>query len=162
MSNPNQHRAFFRHNHDHCIDSALQKAVSICQERRLKLTAIREQVLTIVWQSHRPLGAYAILDELAEQNTRRPAPPTVYRALEFLLEQGLIHRIASLNAYIGCCSPSKAHHSHFLICRHCDSAVELAAEPISRAIKSAANDSGFAVETETVEVIGLCPRCQQP
>lgn len=165
-ANPNP-CAFEQHNHAHCIDKALQEAVDICQQNQLKLTPLRKQVLTYVWQSHKPLGAYAILDMLAaDQQTdqdgkkRRAAPPTVYRALEFLQDNGLVHRIASLNAYIGCCSPSQHHQSHFFICRICDSTVELATPAISQAIASSAASTGFAVETECVEVIGLCPQCQ--
>lgn len=157
---------FEQHDHGHCIDKALQEAVDICKQNQLKLTPLRKQVLTYVWQSHKPLGAYAIMDMLAEDKaadgkSRRVAPPTVYRALDFLQENGLVHRIASLNAYIGCCSPSQHHQSHFFICRHCDSTVELATPAISQAIAQSASATGFAVETECVEIVGLCPRCQE-
>lgn len=163
MNNSTQISGFEQHNHSHCIDNALQEARELCQKKALRLTPLREQVLTFVWQSHKPLGAYAILDMLADANNnakRRVAPPTVYRALDFLQECGLVHRIASLNAYIGCCSPSQHHQSHFFICRQCGSAAELATTAISQAINQAALQTGFSVETECVEVVGLCPQCQ--
>src|SRR3546814_13298582 len=89
------------HDHSHCVHTALSEADAICARQGLRLTALRKRVLELVWQSHRPLGAYDILAVLSEQDGRRAAPPTVYRALAFLLENGLVHRIASLNAFIG-------------------------------------------------------------
>ena len=99
---------FHAHDHDHCIETALGDAESVCIERGVRLTVLRKRVLEIVWQSHRPLGAYAILDVLAADG-RRAAPPTVYRALDFLQENGLVHRIASMNAFVGCPMPDRRH-----------------------------------------------------
>lgn len=155
-------RAFHQHNHDHCIDEALRTAQQICHYKGVKLTLVREQVFTLVWQSHKPLGAYTILERLAQRRDKegRPAPPTVYRALDFLQEHGLVHRIASLNAYIGCCAPVQPHQSHFLICRQCNTTVEVVPDGISQAIQLSAQQAGFQVEAECVEIIGLCPNCQ--
>lgn len=161
MNSISSPQGFSPHNHKVCIDEALSAAQSLCQQKSLKLTPLRKQVLALVWDSHKPLGAYSILELLAKQRSeRRIAPPTVYRALEFLQQCGLVHRIASLNAYIGCCSPTKSHQSHFLICRHCDATVELADHNINSAIENSAKSAGFAVETTCVEIIGLCPNCQ--
>ena len=88
------------------------------------------------------------------------APPTVYRALEFLLGQRLIHRIESLNAYIGCVHPGARHAAQFLICNRCGSAAELESEILLTAIDSAAAQAGFAIERVAVEVAGQCPECQ--
>jgi len=126
----------------------------------LRLTALRRRVLELVWQSHKPLGAYDILAVLSDQDGRRAAPPTVYRALDFLLENGLVHRIASLNAFIGCNHPEHAHQGQFLICRECHVALELEQPAISQAIVQSAADVGFKVEGQTVEVVGLCSACQ--
>ncbi|MDP1137031.1 transcriptional repressor, partial [Klebsiella pneumoniae] len=76
----------------HCIDQAQTLARQICRERRQRLTPIRELELKLIWQCHQPLGAYALLPALAEAGFNS-APPTVYRALEFLQQQGLVHRI---------------------------------------------------------------------
>jgi Fur family zinc uptake transcriptional regulator len=127
-----------------------------CARQGLRLTALRRRVLELVWQSHKPLGAYDILAVLSEQDGRRAAPPTVYRALDFLLENGLVHRISSLNAFIGCNHPEHAHQGQFLICRECHAAIELEQKSISDAIIASAQDVGFVVEGQTVEVIGLC------
>src|SRR5690606_6370026 len=126
-----------------------------------RLTTLRRRVLELVWQSHRPMGAYDLLDILAREDDRRPAPPTVYRALDFLQEQGLVHRIASLNAFIGCASPEHVHQGHFHICRICRVAFELDQSLIQPAISKVAEQLGFTVESETVEIAGLCTRCRE-
>lgn len=147
------------HDHNHCIDAALAQAASLCQQRHLRLTPIRELVLRLIWQSHKPLGAYELLPALAEAGFNS-APPTVYRALDFLQTQGLVHRIASLNAFIGCSHPAQHRQHSFLICTACHSTVELDCAPLSDAIEQCADTVGFKVTGETIEISGLCPACQ--
>lgn len=148
------------HDHSRCVASALAEAESLCAKQGTRLTALRKRVLELVWASHKPLGAYDILAVLSEEDGRRAAPPTVYRALDFLLENGLVHRIASLNAFIGCIHPGELHQGQFLICKACHAAIELELPSISEAIASGARAVGFAVENQTVEVVGLCAGCQ--
>ncbi len=158
--------AFHDHDHDRCIDSAVAAAQRICEARGARLTELRRQVLRLVWQSHRPLGSYAILEQRAAlqagqgERPRRLAPPTVYRALEFLQEQGLVHRLSTLNAFIGCGHPGEHHQSQFLICRLCHAVVEIADSGIDSAIATAAASAGFAAEGAGVEISGLCPACR--
>jgi Fur family zinc uptake transcriptional regulator len=156
-----QHDAFPRRDHDHlrCVAEAMSDAVSLCRARGARLTPLRARVLEIVWQSHKPLGAYDILAVLAAEG-RSSAPPTVYRALEFLLEQGLVHRLSSLNAFIGCSQPGHAGSGQFLICRSCGNAAELNDGGIERAITGSAAAQGFAVHGHTVEISGVCPDCR--
>jgi Fur family zinc uptake transcriptional regulator len=162
--NPSQRDVAFRqHDHNRCIDSALDTARRLCEERGVRLTPLREQVLELLWQSHKPLGAYAILEALGNQSgakPRRQAPPTVYRALEFLREHGFVHRINSLNAYIGCPQPREDHQSHFLICRDCATAVEIFDDALGAAIQAAAKTAHFQQEGAIVEITGLCPNCR--
>jgi Fur family zinc uptake transcriptional regulator len=148
-------------NHDHkrCVRTALATAATLCEERGEKLTALRKRVLELVWASHKPVGAYALLDRLRDDG-RSAAPPTVYRALEFLLAQGLVHRVESLNAYIGCAHPHQGHAAQFLICRDCGTAAELEEADIAAAIDGHAKRAGFAIERRTVEVTGLCASCK--
>ncbi len=153
--------AYARHDHHRCIDDALLAARRICKTQGARLTALREQVLAKVWQSHRPLGAYAILELLAEDGEGHPAPPTVYRALDFLQEQGLVHRLSSLNAYIGCDSPGQPHDSQFLICRHCQVTVEVASRKVSEAVARCAEAKDFNIQHSNVEIVGDCPNCQK-
>lgn len=148
-------------NHKHCINDALESAHKICIDRKLRLTALREQVLRLIWQSHQPLGAYDLLDMLANASSRRVAPPTVYRALEFLLDVGLIHRINSLNAYIGCPSPSTEHPSYFLICTQCKMASECNSSDLSLHIESLGKEQGFMIQKQWLEVLGLCQECRE-
>ncbi|MET0610379.1 Fur family transcriptional regulator [Pseudomonas caspiana] len=148
------------HDHSHCVHTALSEADTLCAQKGLRLTALRRRVLELVWQSHKPLGAYDILAVLSEEDGRRAAPPTVYRALDFLLENGLVHRIASLNAFTGCNHPTHVHQGQFLICRECHAAIELQSPTISEAVTTAAADVGFAVEGQTVEIIGVCSGCK--
>ncbi|SDT18279.1 Fur family transcriptional regulator [Pseudomonas oryzae] len=149
------------HDHSHCVSAALAAADSVCARAGARLTALRRRVLELVWQSHRPLGAYDILGVLSAEDGRRAAPPTVYRALDFLLEHGLIHRLASLNAFIGCNHPGQSHQGHFFICRQCSTAIEVEQPAIGAAIHAAAAEVGFAVESQMVEVVGLCAQCRE-
>ena len=119
----------------------------------------RADVLAVLRQQDAPLSAYDILGELPGSYPKM-APPTVYRALDFLLENGLVHRIASLNAFIGCNHPEHPHQGQFLICRNCHTAIELEQPAISEAIDQAARSVGFQVEGQTVEVVGLCASCR--
>lgn len=148
------------HDHQHCIDDALQNAHQICSDQKLRLTPIREQVLRLIWQNHRPLGAYDLLDMLTTISARRVAPPTVYRALEFLLDIGLVHRINSLNAYIGCPAPSTAHPSYFFICTECKTAVECTHAKLHHDINTIGDDMGFIIHKHWLEVLGVCKDCQ--
>lgn len=136
----------------------MSEARRICTEKGARLTPLREQVLELVWQSHRPLGAYDILDILNGEG-RRSAPPTVYRTLDFLLQIGLVHRIASLNAFVGCNQPDHRHTGCFLICRECHNVLELEATGIQQAIDREARSHGFRREETVAEVTGLCPAC---
>lgn len=147
------------HDHRRCVQDALATGEAVCAQRGARLTELRRRVLEIVWGGHKPLGAYDILEALGRERGGA-APPTVYRALEFLLEQGLIHRIECLNAYIGCRAPGPAHGGQFLICKACGAVAELDDAPIEAAIRKAAARAGFTVERKAVEAVGLCPRCR--
>ena len=146
------------HDHRDCIAQALSNAETLCQQRQQRLTAIRRRVLELVWRQHKPIGAYEVLDLL--QQDGRTAPPTVYRALDFLQQLGLVHRIASLNAYVGCVAPGEPHDGQFLICETCHALAELDAPAITGAIAESAADSGFEPRRHTVEIMGLCPNCR--
>ncbi len=147
------------HDHDKCVADALAAATALCEARGLRLTSLRRRVLELVWHSHEPVGAYAILDRLSRERGR-VAPPTVYRALDFLVEHGLVHRIDSLNAFFGCVAPGAAHRAYFLICEACGSAAEIDDRALARALARCAEGAGFAVQKETVEIKGVCPTCQ--
>jgi Fur family zinc uptake transcriptional regulator len=148
------------HNHDACVTQALADARSICQDHGTRLTPTRERVLELIWQSHKPLGAYDVLAQLSEDG-HNAAPPTVYRALDFLQQNGLVHRIASLNAFIGCTHAGHHHTGMFLICRACGNVLELTAPAVSGAVQAAAEAEAFHLDDITLEIAGLCPRCSK-
>lgn len=147
------------HNHDACVRDALAEARAICQSRNARLTPIRQRVLELIWESHKPLGAYDLLGVLAQEG-HNAAPPTVYRALDFLQQHGLVHRIASLNAFTGCNHAHERHTGMFLICQGCRNVHELTSEDVSGAVAAASAEQGFVPTETTIEVAGLCPRCQ--
>lgn len=156
------------HDHRACLDEALAAADAVCAARGVRLTPLRRRVLELVWENHKPVGAYAVLEVLqadrradAAANRRGPvAPPTVYRALDFLLENGLVHRIEMLNAYIGCSHPEARHSGQFLLCGACGAAAELASDALLGAIDTEASKRGFSVRRVMIEVEGVCPDCR--
>ncbi len=147
------------HCHQACVAWALAEADRLCAARGVRLTPLRRRVLALVWASHRPRGAYAILKDLGAGD-RSPAPLTVYRALDFLVAHGLVHRIESLNAFVGCRRPDSAHNSQFLVCDTCGTAVEVADRTVAQAIETSAAELGFAVTQPTVEIHGVCRACR--
>jgi Fur family zinc uptake transcriptional regulator len=149
------------HDHGRCAEDAILHAERVCSGRGQKFTPIRRQVLGALLSSHRPLGAYEVIDELAK-TMPRPAPITVYRALDFLMENGLVHRIESRNAFLACA------HNHdetamvaFLICESCGSVGEILATPLAQSFNEAARSTGFAPKLSVVEITGLCAHCQK-
>ena len=147
------------HDHAHCVSAALAAAAALCERQGERLTPLRRRVLELVWSSHQPIGAYAILGQL-KSDGRSAAPPTVYRTLEFLLAQGLIHRIESLNAFIGCPRPGERHLVQFMICRKCRTTAEVADERVAEAIGHSAAETGFTLEGRVIELSGLCVDCR--
>lgn len=160
MAKPHSNTAFYFHNHNDCITDAVDKAGAICKQRGLKLTDTRRRVLELVWQSHEPMGAYEILAQFNNEG-RNSAPPTVYRALDFLQENGFVHRIASLNAFVGCICPEHGHQGSFLICKVCNQTKEITDRSLQKEINSVAEKEGFKVESLTLEISGTCPNCMQ-
>lgn len=147
------------HSHARCRAQALSRAERACAERGARLTEIRRRVLELVWGSHEPVKAYEILAALGT-NRRRAAPPTVYRALDFLRREGLVHKIESLNSYVGCGAPGHVNAVQFMICRGCGSAAELSDSGVSDRLARRARELGFEVDTQTIEIHGLCPGCR--
>jgi Fur family zinc uptake transcriptional regulator len=147
------------HDHDHCVEDAVEAAEKLCAERGIRFTPLRRRVLELVWSSHKPVGAYALLDQLRDEELGS-APPTVYRALDFLIENGLIHRIERMNAFIGCSHPGEVHRGFFLICAECGNADELESASVAESIATSAGKRGFIARDMTLEVTGVCAACR--
>ncbi len=159
----NESSIFTAHNHLSCIEKAMADAKAICRSKKARLTTLRELVLELIWQNHEPLGAYQLMDMLRERYEGNVAPPTVYRALDFLQEYGLVHRLASLNAYIGCSQlQQRDHQPSFFICKECNNAMEVNTPRVSQAIREIASARQFsASKGGAVEVIGVCNSCSR-
>jgi Fur family zinc uptake transcriptional regulator len=142
----------------------LHRAASLCAARGAQLTELRRHVLGLILEAEAPLGAYELLERL--RATRGgAAPPTIYRALDFLLANGLIHRLERLAAFVGCVGHEPlgeaAHAAQFLICRDCGRVTELEDDAIAHALAIAAARAGFAMRSATVEAEGVCTHCAE-
>ncbi len=150
--------AFVQHDHKRCKRSAMSAVKALCEERQLRLTPVRRRTLEILLQSHKGLGAYEVLAELASCGLAQK-PPQVYRALGFLIEQGFAHKLEQQNAYVACCEPSSCINPCFMVCASCGRVAE---QPVPRANKqlvAAANELGFAASASVIELSGLCNEC---
>ncbi|WP_035716819.1 Fur family transcriptional regulator [Azorhizobium doebereinerae] len=148
------------HDHDECVSGALARVEKCCAEKGLRLTPLRRGVMQVLAQSHVPLGAYEIVERLGPEGDR-PPPMSVYRVLDFLVTEGLAHRIESRNAFLAC------GHVHdpedvvvFLICEQCGATQEVGSHAIGRDLAWAARSAGFAPRQRVLEVAGLCARCR--
>ncbi len=151
------------HDHGRCAADALGHAEQICAREGLRFTAQRRQVLEALLTSHVPASAYDVIDRLAKGARRRPAPVSVYRALDFLVAHNLAHRIESKNAYVACdrgadCSPGA---TLFLICDNCGAAGEAPSEALGRIVAAETRKQGFLPRLRVLEVRGLCARCRE-
>ena len=145
--------------HVHDGNAFVHEVERACEQRGLRLTPIRANALRLIADAGRPVKAYELLD-LMKATHGAAAPPTVYRALDFLLEHGFVHKLSSINAYVGCHHPGSAAHAvPFLICDRCQSATELEDESIVGALDARARSLGFAPQAQTLEVHGLCANC---
>ena len=146
------------HDHARCVDRALATAERVCAERGRRLTPDRRQVLEILLATHTALGAYDITARM-DWSGRKPGSYAVYRALDFLEQLGLIHRIKSRNAFIACAEPNAGHGAQFLICTACENIAEVIEPAVARAVIKAAKRTGFTIARPIVEIEGLCPHC---
>jgi Fur family zinc uptake transcriptional regulator len=148
------------HDHARCSADALTHAEALCAKRGERLTPMRRHVLEVLTGSHKPLGAYEIIDLVAARGPR-PAPITIYRALDFLTAQGLVHRIESRNAFLACIN----NHASgapvvFLICEHCGAVGEAPSAAVAESLNAAAKSAGFTPKAPVIEITGVCAHCR--
>ncbi|MCF7355693.1 zinc uptake transcriptional repressor Zur [Vibrio sp. CK2-1] len=144
----------------------IQQVTDLCQQRGVRLTSQRQQVLELIWQQKGSSTAYELLDKL-KQTEPQAKPPTVYRALEFLLEQGFIHRVESTNSFVSCCffdehdcHGSNKHFSHLLICDQCGDVSELQDKALVELLTKNIAQHGFKLTNHVIETHGICQNCQ--
>jgi Fur family transcriptional regulator, zinc uptake regulator len=146
------------HNHARCAADTIAHAERVCAAGAQRLTPIRRKVLEALAASHKPLGAYDIMDAIGGA---RPAPITIYRALEFLIALGLVHRIASRNAFLACVNNHRTGALvAFLICEGCGAVGEARGTTVGQSLTAAARSAGFTPKTSVVEITGLCAHCR--
>lgn len=136
----------------------VQMAGVLCAERGVRLTKLRSTLLEVLCQSGQPLGAYELLSRVQARLGRKLAPPTIYRALEFLQEQRLIARIESRNAYVPC-QPERSHVCVFFICDQCSTSVEVENSRLEALMNEDAQSLGFRIARRVVELQGICAAC---
>lgn len=146
------------HNHQKCTADLLSRAERTCDRRGSRLTGQRRDVLTCVAESHSAVGAYDIIERMASHGPR-PAPITVYRALEFLLAHGLVHKIESRNAFVACSHVHENQPAAMLICETCGLVAELDVPDAFASLKASARGQGFVESRTMVEITGLCSAC---
>lgn len=160
MTQADPSRAFHNHDHDNCTQQALVRADDRCRDRGVRLTPVRRRVLEILLEEHRAMGAYDVLERLSVEGFGSQ-PPVAYRALEFLVDQGLAHRIRRLNAFTACTVSGGEHAPAFFICRNCKAVAETCADDLRETINDGGQAIGFAVERINIEALGLCPSCDE-
>lgn len=148
---------FEKHDHTACIADMIAVAEAYCIKNKLQFTPTRRRVLEFLLEDHRALGAYDVLERLVNEG-HGSQPPVAYRALDFLVKHGFVHKIERLNAYIACAHPHEEHSPAFMICRLCGSVAE-ASTSAKKLMGQAARDAGFNIERTVVEAEGLCPKC---
>ena len=150
-------KSFKDHNHELCYKSSMKAFKKKIHEKKLKLTPLRLKVFELLLNDHRPLGAYQILNTLSKDGLNL-TPPVIYRVLDFLIEQGFVHKIKNLNAFIACSHPGNTHSPTFMICRKCEKVAEIDLK--ESGIKLDKNlFSDFQIEESIIEVIGICKSC---
>ncbi|MBE0441154.1 MAG: Fur family transcriptional regulator [Psychrobacter sp.] len=184
------HSSDCEHLHDvqdftpHDVVERLTAAKEQCQLSGARFTSLRQQIYQLVLEANKPIGAYDLIAQLQDmrlsdsetsddnkkphsqkpsskkQTKKNVAPPTVYRSLEFLLSEGLIHQLTSINAYIPCCHPRAQHTAAFLICDQCQRVQECSSLPVQEMMSFAEQDVGFVVENSVIELSGRCQACQ--
>lgn len=148
------------HDHARCSVDALTYAEAVCRERKQRFTPMRRQVLAALAASHKPIGAYEIMEQVAAGGAR-PAPIAIYRALDFLMANGFVHRIESRNAFLACAGRHVAGaRVAFLICERCGAVGEAPAAGIMKAVNAAAASVGFAPTMPVIEIAGICAHCR--
>jgi len=161
MQSPdNPATAFTNHDHQSCSGGVLDEADQLVRQSGLRLTPVRRRTLEILLENHRAMGAYQVLERLAKDGFGTQ-PPVAYRALDFLVENGLAHRIRRLNAYAACMQPGVPHAPTFFICSDCEKVAEAQAFDVSDALEEAGDQIGFRVDRMNIEAMGTCPTCQK-
>jgi len=139
----------------------IKKVEDICTRKGLQLTPLRREVVSILAGLAKPVGAYEIMDHLAKIKGHAVAPPTVYRTLDFLVENGFVVKIESKQAYIACDDPGHDHHGILLLCTGCGRSTEIDNAEVDKILVKTASASHFHLQRQVVEIEGICQSCSE-
>lgn len=164
MSDRQNQSEFLEPGHDHgpCLARTLERAEAAFEDRGLRMTPLRREVLQEIAGSHTAVGAYEILDRLARKGGRRLAPISVYRALDSLVEAGVVHRLESRNAFFACHMPHAADRRQVVLsCERCSTVAEIDAGEVFDGVSAISDQADFTISRILVEVSGTCTRCMR-
>jgi len=137
----------------------LEHVSSVCKDRGVRFTPQRKRVFELISTNKSASSAYNLLEQLKESEPQAK-PPTIYRALDFLLEQGFIHKVESNNSFISCCSCGQnKHYSQLLVCDQCGNVVELQDDNLMTLLAGNAENQGFKITNHVIETHGTCKTC---
>jgi Fur family transcriptional regulator, zinc uptake regulator len=153
------HAFFFASAGQDDAKAALDAAASVCARRGVAFTRMRRALLAAIWEARRPIGAYELVEALQRSLGRKLTPTTVYRTLDFLLEQGLVIRIESRNAYLPCAHPDRPRSRAFFVCDECNASIALDDPRMESLLTREAGAIGFTVRRKVLELQGVCSRC---
>ena len=143
------------------LKASIHRVEEICKSNKLGLTEIRKQVFEIIVKKNKPIKAYEILDKISNINNKLSHPPTVYRAIDFLIENGFVHKLNSINSFVGCFHPKAHKECYFLICKKCNIYQECCDDSLKDRISKTAIHNNFVISNTTLEIEGHCLDCSQ-
>ena len=143
------------------LKASIHRVEEICKSNKLGLTEIRKQVFEIIVKNNKPIKAYEILDKISYLNNKHSHPPTVYRAIDFLIENGFVHKLNSINSFVGCFHPNAHKECYFLICKECNLYQECCDDSLKDRISKTAVQNNFIISNTTLEIEGHCLDCSQ-
>ena len=143
------------------LKASIHRDEEICKSNKLGLTEIRRQVFEIIVKNNKPIKAYEILDKISNINNKPSHPPTVYRAIDFLIENGFVHKLNSINSFVGCFHPKAHKECYFLICKKCNIYQECCDDSLKDRISKTAIHNNFVISNTTLEIEGHCLDCNQ-
>ncbi len=142
----------------HLLATNMKNIEEYCKSNSLKLTPVRRKVYELLLEQQRGLGAYRILDLLRDSGFKSQ-PPVAYRALDFLVEIGFVHRIESQNSFFACTRPGEHHSPVFMICKKCESVSEATSSTSMSELSNSLKETGFEMEQTVIEAAGVCSSC---
>ena len=146
--------------HKQCVSKAKIRFNNRLKQLGQSIGTYDKPVMKLLLSDHRCLSAYDIADKVSEAG-KRVQPVQIYRSLEKLMNLGVVHRISTKNSYIACYEEGDCKTGQFLICTECKKVKEVESNLIENEITASAEKNRFLITSQTIEVLGLCAKCQK-